>query len=329
MEKIISLLGKWSPLECSKEIPFQIQVEELTSGVINRVFRIRDVVNNKSVVVKYFIKETGENEIKAVQHFSNFSPYLFPVLHYVDPANHFYVMEDLENYQLLREVLLQGKILPQFSQTIYSFLRDQSNTTNLSFPHTAGTKIKQKHMTEYLANLDWKKLHDLNIGDEYQLIQKLQRQLFQVYQKEQEVVLHGDFHTSSLLTDLDGKFKLIDLEFACKGPASFDVAMLLADLHVSMRFHQVKRKNLSVFIAWLEKESRTIEERWKELYPNAYKHHALLGFYLLILLTRIAGTYEILELQCLSQKDRQQLEKRIAADIKMVLASFNHNRVEI
>lgn len=53
--------------------------------------------------------------------------------------------------------------------------------------------------------------------------------MLKLFLEKKECLLHGDLHTGSILVN-DKHARMFDVEFACVGPASFDVGMLLANV---------------------------------------------------------------------------------------------------
>jgi 5-methylthioribose kinase len=80
-----------------------------------------------------------------------------------------------------------------------------------------------------------------------------------VFMNKSEALLHGDFHTSSVMVNMQQTF-VIDPEFSFAGPMGFDIGALIANLYLNYFSHAHRASTESAnYSQWL---LQTIDELW-------------------------------------------------------------------
>lgn len=95
--------------------------------------------------------------------------------------------------------------------------------------------------------------------------------LREVFENEEQSIIHGDLHTGSFMVNND-QVKVIDPEFACWGPIGFDLGCLLANLIIDYLFHLTNNEEYCLFIIKIIYNIlSTFEKDLSEKIPKNYK----------------------------------------------------------
>ncbi|AZK48161.1 S-methyl-5-thioribose kinase [Paenibacillus lentus] len=235
--------------------------EEIGDGNLNLVFRISDPQQNRSLIIKQalpYAKVVGESwplsldrarierEALEIQH--QLCPELVPAIYGGDNELAITVMEDLSDYTILRQGLIDGNTYDNFAEHIGLFI-----ATTLFYTSDLGMNQQDKKLrSARFANPDLCKItEDLIFEDPYRNadnnnftedIRSEAEKLWQDHALHLEVallrekflthgeaLLHGDLHTGSIFVTSDST-KVIDPEFAYYGPIGFDIGAVIANL---------------------------------------------------------------------------------------------------
>ncbi|KAL4241113.1 hypothetical protein ACF0H5_001891 [Mactra antiquata] len=237
----------------------KLEVTEIGDGNLNVVLRVSGD-NNKSIIVKHslpYIKCLGEGyplgeqridiEYKALSKFHTLSPGSVPEPYAFDKPNNAVYMEDLHGYKMLRGSLMDGIFDLTLSDTIGRHLGTVHRDTHVSTVGDDGIKT----LTEEFDNSNMVVLHEefvftrpLNrtdptnkcstevskrldsLYDDERVVAAINAML-DVFKTKKECLLHGDLHTGSIMFS-GSDIRLMDIEFAHIGAASFDVGILVA-----------------------------------------------------------------------------------------------------
>lgn len=163
-----------------------------------------------------------------------------------------------------------------------------------------------------------------------------------------QALIHGDLHTGSILLN-EHETKVIDPEFACMGPMSFDIGNVVAHLvlsYASQECHAGGKEECHGYRQWLlaaicqmwkvmEAELRRLWEtegrgsRESRVFRDSYLHELLLdtaGFAGCEIVRRIAGMAHVLELDSIAdlsaRASAESLSLRIAQAWLLERSSF-------
>ncbi len=238
-----------------------LDCEEIGDGNLNYVFHIVERQSGISIIIKQalpYAKVVGESwpltlhratiESNALNVFAKFVPDFVPKVHFTDEVLALTVMEDLSEFTILREGLIQGNRYPKIPEHIGTYLaKTLFYTSDFGLnqqekKELAGTFINPElcKITEDLVFTDPFYDKDTNDFEEALLedveaiwsndVLKLEvAKLKKKFLTQGEALLHGDLHTGSVFVTAD-ETKVIDPEFAFYGPIGFDVGQFLANL---------------------------------------------------------------------------------------------------
>ncbi|MDF1655946.1 MAG: phosphotransferase [Coxiellaceae bacterium] len=255
-------------LQQERQLPSQFsspiaQVEELSEGNINQVFRVV-FENTHSLIAKFAppfayryqsIKVANQRNAFEASVFKQFSQHhhqTYPEIYYVNSHEHILLMEDLQNCVVMRDALMQGQRFSHFAEQIVMAICAypgnkpvEKTPPGVSFAYCDGIPDLQDITRDFVfqhpfgldypngsvcleGNLAWVQQ---NIFDNTPL-QAARARLEQTYYQKTDVLIHGDLHTGSIMLN-DNNTYFIDAEFARVGPISFDIGMLIANLIMS------------------------------------------------------------------------------------------------
>lgn len=240
----------------------QIVCREIGDGNLNLVFHIRDEINNKSVIVKQALPyvraagkdwpldiSRGETESKILKIEYDLTDGLVPKVYLYDNDMCCMIMEDLENYVIMRTGLLDVIQYPNFAEQITDFM---VKTLLLTSDVVVGHKEKKGLVKEFInpelceiteelvytepfGTYDRNHMEDFlvdfakeNLENDNELRCEVAKLKFD-FMSNSQALLHGDLHTGSIFVNQE-QTKVIDPEFVFYGPMAYDVGALIANL---------------------------------------------------------------------------------------------------
>jgi 5-methylthioribose kinase len=163
------------------------------------------------------------------------------------------VMEFLSPHIILRRALIEGQQLPKIARDLGLFLaRTQFRGSDLCMQ----TKLRKADLALFADNVELCDITESLVFSDPYFDAKLNRhtspqldgivaelradrdlkvaaqRLKHIFAATPETLLHGDFHTGSVMVTLE-ETRVIDPEFAFYGPMAFDIGMLLANFWTS------------------------------------------------------------------------------------------------
>ncbi|MGA2764011.1 MAG: S-methyl-5-thioribose kinase [Spirochaetia bacterium] len=281
---------------------------EIGDGNLNYIFRIRDKVTGKAVVIKQAggtarisdqfkvspDRNRIEHDILVIEN--ELAPGLVPQVFGYDPVMNALAMEDLSDHTIMRSALLERRTFPLFADHITTFM---VNTLLLTSDAVMDHKKKKEtvksfvnpdlcEITEDLVYTepfnDVKKRNDpfppnldfirRELYEDRDILLETAKMKFDFYCNAQ-CLIHGDLHTGSIFVREDST-KAIDPEFAYYGPAGYDVGNVMANLIFAWANADTVMEAgaaRKAFTGWLE---RTIDEvmgmfvsKWKALWSRS------------------------------------------------------------
>jgi len=270
-----------------------LEVQEINDGNMNYAYVVTNTLDlNQSVFVKQappYIKVLGEEwplnrqrmtaEINALNYQSSVCPEMVPEVYYQSTSMSVLIMQNLCHHGILRTALIQGRYLPRLAENLSTFLAETLfYSSDFALPSE-----KKKAMVSKSANSDMCKIteefvftypfehHDMNDYNpilEQSIIDSIQKtpdvrahvaQMKYMFMNKPEALLHGDFHTSSVMVNEQETF-VIDPEFSFVGPMGFDIGALIANLYLNYFSHAHNSSAESVnYSQWL---LQTIDDLW-------------------------------------------------------------------
>lgn len=299
----------------------ELSCREIGDGNLNYVFRVWDTHSGQSLIIKQagpvarisdaFVVSTDRNRIEyqLLREYNDIvAPYVPKVYDY-DLERHCLVMEDLSDLKLLRSVLLSGAFYNHYASHMGIFMAT-SHVLNLDW--VLGGKAKKLKMSQFInpdlcditENLVLSEpFYDCDrnemskslrgfvkalLWEDDQLCHRVRRLKWQ-FMTEAETLIHGDLHTGSVFVG-EAQTKVIDHEFACFGPAGFDLGCFVANLVFASLHHEVKGQDKAYFADTIN----TLLMTYQETFSTTWRAHnlqdeALLSYKLSKILKDSAG----------------------------------------
>ncbi len=235
---------------------------EIGDGNLNYIFRVVDRKSGRSVVIKQagdtarisadFKIATDRNRIEhdILELESDLAPGLVPRVYRFDPVMSCCAMEDLSDHVIMRRALLDRVKLPRFANDITTFMANTLLlTSDVVMDHKAKKRLQGSFINPDLCEITEDLIYTEPFNDlkrrnlvfgpnlefvRHELYEDAGLRLETAKLKfdflcNAQCLIHGDLHTGSIFVRPDST-KVIDPEFACYGPAGFDVGMLIANL---------------------------------------------------------------------------------------------------
>lgn len=238
------------------------ECNEIGDGNLNLVFRVKDIKNNKSIIVKQALPyvraagddwpldiKRGEIETKILQIEYHLTNGLVPKVHLFDDEMFCMIMEDLSDYIIMRYGLLKFETYPNFAEQISDFLvKTLLLTSDVVMDHQKKKDMVKDFVNPELCEIteDLVYTEPFNIGarnnmedflvdfhkkelvDDKELKLEVAKLKFD-FMNNAQALLHGDLHTGSIFVN-QNYTKVIDPEFAFYGPMAYDIGALIANL---------------------------------------------------------------------------------------------------
>jgi 5-methylthioribose kinase len=239
-------------------------VREVGDGNLNLVFVVEGPQG--AAVVKQalpYVRLVGDSwplplkrsyfEFHALTRFAKRDPGMVPEIYHFDEEQAIIIMEFLSPHVILRQALIEGQQLPKIASDLGIFLaRTLFRGSDLSMD----TKVRKADLALFADNAALCDITESLVFSDPYYDAKLNRhtspqldsivaqlradrdlkvaaqRLKHIFAAMPETLLHGDFHTGSVMVTED-QTRVIDPEFAFYGPIAFDVGMLLANFWMS------------------------------------------------------------------------------------------------
>ncbi|MEW5785718.1 MAG: S-methyl-5-thioribose kinase [Bacillota bacterium] len=239
-----------------------LECKEIGDGNINYIFRVWDKNSDHSAIVKQagetarisddFKLSTYRTKIESdvLQLAAKLAPGLVPVVYKYDDVMNCCVMEDLSNYVIMRQGLIDHNKYPLFADHITTFMANTLLlTTDVVMDHKKKKELVKLYINPELCEITedlvyTEPFNDYNrrnhvfppnlkwvtreIYDDNELLLEVAKLKFNFLTNAQALI-HGDLHTGSIFIRPDST-KVIDPEFAFYGPIGYDVGNIIANL---------------------------------------------------------------------------------------------------
>ena len=200
-------------------------------------------------------RNTKEAEI--LSYYSTILPNLSPKIFHIDKIMNLFCMEDLKEYLVLRDALMQGNIYYHLQEQISDFLVESTLSTADFFMDTFSKKDNvAKYINKELCNISeelvftepfFNLLKENVFSDSLKpfvqehlysntSLQTEAAKLKYEFMNNAQALIHGDLHTGSIFVN-DNYVKVMDCEFAFYGPIGYDVGTIIANFIFSYIYH--------------------------------------------------------------------------------------------
>ncbi len=240
------------------------RVREVGDGNLNLVFIVESA--DGAAVVKQalpFVRLVGDSwplplkrsffEYHALKRQAQRDPGMLPEIFHFDEEQAIIIMEYLSPHIILRRALIEGQQLPKIANDLGLFL---ARTLFRGSDLCMDTKLRKADLALFADNVALCDITESLVFSDPYYNAKMNRhtspqldgivaslradrdlkvaaqRLKHIFAATPETLLHGDFHTGSVMVTAD-ETRVIDPEFAFYGPMAFDVGMLLANFWMS------------------------------------------------------------------------------------------------
>ncbi|MCE4957763.1 S-methyl-5-thioribose kinase [Macrococcoides caseolyticum] len=345
-----------------------LTVDEIGDGNLNYVFRVSN--GSKSIIVKHsgvvarisdeFKLSTDRTirEGKLLQVHGAIVPQLVPHIYAIDEVMKCVIMEDLKDYTVLRQGLIDGHIYPNIGVDLGTYLAETLINTSDFILSAKEKKALQKEtinpelceisedlvFTEPFYNNNSRNevsdallpyVEQLLYNDETLKLAVAEAKL--KFLNKSQSLIHGDLHSGSVFVN-ETETKMIDPEFGFYGPAGYDVGNVLAHLFFAYSNAQAhKRDEQAKFIAesitevlevFKQKSLELLQEKTKDV---ALKQSSVYASYIrsiiedayvvcgLELIRRIVGLAKVSDITTLPEDKRVQTEVQLIKFAKSLI----------
>ncbi|AZV56518.1 S-methyl-5-thioribose kinase [Clostridium sp. AWRP] len=277
-----------------------LTAKEIGDGNLNLVFRVKDSISGKSVIMKQalpYLRVAGEGwkltldrnriEAEAMIEQNKACPNSVPKVYYHDDTYALSIIEDLGDMDMFREGLMNMKRYIEFPKQVGEFL-----AKNLFYTSDFGMgPIKKKEqlskfispelcdITERLVLTD--PYMDARSNDINPYIMKDAKKIWKrkdialettklknIFMTKAEALLHGDLHTGSIFIT-EKSMRIFDTEFAFYGPYGYDIGLLFANFILNYVSWEGRGDKTKLEIEDYRKYLLdSIEEIWVEFQKN-------------------------------------------------------------
>jgi 5-methylthioribose kinase len=282
------------------------------NSLANNLILVEDKDNNKKVIFKQilpFVRRAAEDnlyvplpkeriysEYFSIKLMGLICPDYVPEIYLFDQENNILVIEYIDNFEILRSALIRGKKFNHLGKQLGEFLAkkdfftsrlflEKEDFNNLSefFAKAKGIEVWDRFLfTDSLLEASNKEINPLlkeKIKDfrEKKFVIREVEKIRNIFKSKKQCLVHSDLHTSNIFVSKN-KIKIFDSEYAMYGPASYDMARLLANIIlnyssiIGMEYDQDKKEYQDYLLNLLEE----IYNNYKDKYSNLvyrYSHY--------------------------------------------------------
>lgn len=278
-----------------------INIAEVGDGNVNYIYRVNN--GDKSVIVKFaddYIRDsdtralsTKRNEIEyeILRRQDLLCPNSVPKVYFYSEEMNCIVMEDLSDFDVLREGLKEYKTYPHLATAMSRFLYDVLfKTTDLVMD-----EAEKKELAGELVNIDMCEISErLVFTEPYMNNQGLNRYASEnndfvqetLYNNEElklevaklknkfmnntQSMIHGDLHSGSIFISNDD-FKVFDPEFSFYGPMGYDIGNVVASLAISYVVAELENiEETKSYRDWLVTTIKDMVDGFISIYNEEY-----------------------------------------------------------
>lgn len=232
----------------------------LDAGNMNYLYRI--FTPHDSLILKYappYLKMLGSSahldqkriitEVKAIEYFLTLLPEFFVPIVSKNECLYFFAMEDKKEHTLLQDAFKSKKVHPKVFESLGEFIATTLNRSVKEYRLQENSALKQVTLDYVFTYPFEQKSHYMQPLDFFRASFRSPKALHGVeslkklFMQTDDSYIHGDLHTGSVLVH-EEDIAIIDLEFACFGPSSFDLGVLLAHMVMDNIALMLQKKDL-------------------------------------------------------------------------------------
>lgn len=257
-------------------------VDEIGNGNMNYVYRIKELVTGKSFILKYAAKHIRISddimvstdrikiEAKVLTYLSGYAADYIPHIYQYDEINHCILMEDYDDFLIVRDLLVDFEQVPDFAEHVSTYLVKSILPTL----ELLQEEVLKKELIEQFSNplCDITKTYvftePFDVHGSTNAIYEpnqsyIEQEIFQdskllaeievikdLFSNKKQALLHGDLHTGSIFTNKTSVI-VFDYEFAFFGPIGFDIGNLVANM-IFAWLHAKAFGQRKDYIQWME-----------------------------------------------------------------------------
>ncbi|MDO5725601.1 MAG: S-methyl-5-thioribose kinase [Tissierellia bacterium] len=270
-----------------------LESEEIGDGNINYIYRVKDRLTNKSVILKQadvLLRSSGRPlsidrsriEAEILKYYENTAGKFTPKIYDYDEIMCVIAMEDISEYKNMRKELMERKIFPKFAEDIVEFMvKTLLPTTDLIMDAELKKLEVKKYINPELCKIsedlvftepfiDYKGRNIITEGnlefvEEYLyndfLLHKEVALLKEEFMNNAQALIHGDLHTGSIFINEKG-IKIIDPEFAFYGPIGYDSGNVIGNLFFDAAYNRFSEGFSEEFENWILDTAANILEKF-------------------------------------------------------------------
>lgn len=282
--------------------------EEIGDGNLNYIFRVVDEKSGDSLILKQagpvarisdeFKVSPNRNKIESdilrLQY--KYAPDYVPVVYNYDPIMNCFAMEDLSDYTIMRDALLDHRTFPLFADQITTFMVNTLlSTTDVVMDHKEKKELVKSFINPDLCEISEDLVYtepfydcprnevfeptrafiEEHIWNDDSLKLEVAKLKFE-FMTNAEALIHGDLHTGSIFIKED-TLKVIDPEFAFYGPIGYDLGNVIANLifaYVNGQFTIEDETEKSNYISYMKETIREVVDLFINKFDKVFDQEA-------------------------------------------------------
>ena len=345
-----------------------LAVNEIGDGNLNYVFRVSNGI--KSIIVKHsgvvarisdeFKLSTDRTirEGKLLKVHGEIVPQLVPHIYAIDDVMKCVIMEDLKEYTVLRQGLIDGNIYPNIGVDLGTYLAETLiNTSDFVLDAKEKKALQKDTINPELCEISEDLVFTEPFYDNFSrnevssaLLPYVEQLLYNddtlklavaeaklKFLNKSQSLIHGDLHSGSVFVN-ETETKVIDPEFGFYGPAGYDVGNVLAHLFFAYSNAQAHGRDeqakfiaesitevLEVFkqksLAILQEKTKDVALKQASVYAS-YIRSVLEDAYVvcgLEIIRRIVGLAKVNDLTTLPEQQCVQIEVQLIKFAKSLI----------
>lgn len=294
---IIALVKKETDVLNSND---DLQIEEVGDGNVNYIYRVTDK-SGKSLIVKFadsFIRGSDTRELSTKRNEIEYEILLrqdglsngaVPKVYHYSKDMSCIIMEDMHDYKVLREAMMNGETFDHFAKDIATFLYNTLfKTTDLVMD-----VAEKKEVAGRLVNIDMCEISErLVFTEPYMNNQGLNKYhadntdfvlehlynndalktevaiLKNRFMNNTQSMIHGDLHAGSIFIN-DKDLQVFDPEFSFYGPMGYDIGNVVGSFIISYVTSYYEGKESS-YVNWIYDSVISVVDAFIEVYNANY-----------------------------------------------------------
>jgi len=287
--------------------PRRVVVEDLADGNVNLVFRVREDVGDRSVIVKQalpYARAVGTSfplplNRAAIEHRmlvveQRLAPDFVPRVWAYDARMHVLVLEDLRLHRVLRGALINRERLPHLADHLATFLAHTLfYTSDLALDPRQKKRWVARTVNPHLCRVTedlvftepfvdhphnhWNPLITDAVHAVWadEVLLAAVADLKWAFMTRAEALIHGDLHTGSVMVTATDT-RVIDPEFGFYGPMGFDVGALLANFALNYLAQPAwggDPAEVADYRRWLLEVSQDVWDGFAERFIGLWQEH--------------------------------------------------------